>query len=124
MAVDVNQLEPWRETRNTLAEDLQIVFEFLVTEPASDDPESGYQKAQRQIDRLLAEMRRHAVAGLNAIDDEVAAGDLVARIAELSREAMEEAVRLKEAVKTIERITEAVDKVAGVVGKIAQLPFL
>ena len=124
MAVDVNQLEPWRETRNTLAEDLQIVFEFLVTVPASEAPESDYQKAQRQVDRLLAEMRRHAVTGLNAIDEEVAEGDLVARIAALSREAREEAERLKEAVKTIERITAAVDKVAGVVGKIAQLPFL
>ena len=124
MTVKVNRLDAWEEARQALARNLASTLEFLAVEPASADPDSGFQRAQRETDRILAETRKLAVAGLREIDDEIAAGDLVGRIATLSKEARDEAERLKRAIKTIDGIVKAVDKAAGVVTKIAGLPFL
>lgn len=124
MATKTNDLDAWKLTRNTLAQNLASTMEFLATEPFSTVPNSAFQKARAEQDRILAEIKRLAVAGIGMIDDAIAAGDLVERINGLAKEADEEADRLKDAVKTIEGITKAVDVAAGVVTRFTQLPFL
>lgn len=124
MATKTNSLDAWKQTRNTLAQNLASTLEFLSTEPFSADPNSAFKQAKKQRDRILDEIERLAVAGIKQIDDEIAAGDLVERLNDLAKEADEEADRLKDAVKTIDKITKAVDVAASVVTKITQLPFL
>lgn len=124
MTTKTNDLEAWKQTRNTLAQNLASTLEFLSTEPFSADPDSPFKRAKKQRDRILDEIERLAVIGIKRIDDEIAAGDLVERLNDLAREADEEADRLKEAAKTIDKITRAVDVAARVVTKFTQLPFL
>lgn len=124
MTTKTNDLEAWKQTRNTLAQNLASTLEFLSTEPFSADPDSPFKRAKKQRDRILDEIERLAVIGIKRIDDEIAAGDLVERLNDLATEADEEADRLKEAAKTIDKITRAVDVAAGVVTKFTQLPFL
>ena len=122
MATKTNDLDAWKQARNTLAQNLASTLEFLATEPFSADPNSAFKRARKQRDRILAEIKRLAVAGVKLIDDEIAAGDLVERLKDLAKEAEKEADRLKEAVKTIDKITKAVDVAAGVVTKITSCP--
>jgi len=121
MAIKTNSLDAWKQTRNTLAQNLASTLEFLSTEPFSADPNSDFRKARAQRDRILEEIERLAVAGIQEIDDQIAAGDLVSRLNDLAKEADEEADRLREAAKTVDKITKAVDMAAGVVTKITKL---
>jgi seryl-tRNA synthetase len=124
MATKTNNLDAWKQTRNALAQNLASTLEFLSTEPFSADPNSDFRKARAQRDRISDEIERLAVDGIKMIDDQIAASDLVKRLNALAKEADEEADRLKEAIKTVDKITKAVDVAAGVVTKITQLPFL
>jgi hypothetical protein len=124
MATKVNSLEAWNETRNTLVENLGVTYAFLVDEPTSDDPTSGYRRGKAEVRRILDELERLSIVGLKQIDDQIAASSLIADITGLAREAKQEADRIKNAAKTIAGIAKAVDMIAGVVTKIAGLPFL
>lgn len=124
MTTDVNRLDAWSETRNALVDDLGVTYAFLVDEPTSDDPNSGYRRGKAEARRILDAMERHSILGLKQIDDAIAASELVAEITRLAGEANDEAARLKNAAKTIEGITRAVDMATSVVTKIAGLPFL
>ena len=123
MSIDVSGLVAWEDTRNALVDDLGVTYAFLVDEPTSDDPNSGYRRGKAEARRIIDALDRHSILGLKQIDDEVAGSGLVAEITALAREAREEAARLKNATKTIEGITKAVDMATGVVTKIAGLPF-
>ena len=124
MTKRVNQLSAWTQSRNALVENLTSTFQFLETEPHSNDPNSAFRKAEDESTRILEELRKLAVAGLRQIDDQIAAGTLVKDIADAAKDAKREADLLKKATKTIAKITKAVDVAAGVVTKIAGLPFL
>jgi hypothetical protein len=124
MATNVNSLAAWAETRDTLGENLHSVLELLAHAPFSADPASVYVRAESEQTRLLGEMRRHAVAGIRQIDDAIAASGVIGEINGLSAEARREADLIKNAAKTIDGITGAVNLVAGVVAKFASLPFL
>ena len=124
MAVNINGLEAWTQTKETLSENLHSTLELLASAPFSDDPASPYARAQAEQSRLLDAMQRHAVAGIRQIDETIAASGIVAEIGALSKEAKAEADALKNAAKTIDGITQAVNLVAGVVAKFAALPFI
>lgn len=124
MATKTNDLDAWKLTRNTLAQNLASTLEFLSTEPFSADPNSAFKQAKKQRDRILDEIERLAVAGIQQIDDQIAAGDLVKQLTDLAKDAEAEADRLKEATKTIAKITKAVDTATAVVTRITQLPFV
>lgn len=124
MTKRANQLSAWTQARNAMVENLTSTFQFLETEPFSNDPNSAFRRAEDESTRILGELRKLAVAGLRQIDDQIAAGTLVQKITDAAKEAKREADALKKATKTIARITKAVDAAAGVVTKIAGLPFL
>lgn len=124
MPTNANSLAVWTETNQTLTDDLNSVLELLAREPFSADPASPHVRAQKERERLVNAMQRHAVLGMKLIDDEIAAGPLVGEINDLSKEAKREAELIKNAAKTIDGITKAVDLVAGVVDKFNALPFL
>ncbi|NJM50898.1 MAG: hypothetical protein HC843_08460 [Sphingomonadales bacterium] len=124
MAVEVKTLGGWLQTRNVLVENLGMNMEFQGNADFSDDPQSDFQKTQAIIDKIFADLQSHAVNGLKLVDENVKDSDLVAQIMEASAEAKKEADRIKNAVKTIEALAGAFDKVSKVVTKIAGLPFL
>jgi len=124
MATKVNVLGAWTQARNTLVQNLATTFDFLDDVPFSDDPNSDFVKGNAQADRIQDQLRLLALSGLKQIDDAVASGTLVQDISDLSKKAKAEADRIKNAAKTVAGITKAVDLVAGVVTKIAGLPFL
>jgi len=124
MATKVKTLGAWIQTRNTLIENLSSTLELLETAPFSDDPNSNFVRGNAQVDRIQDQLRELALAGLKRVDDAIASGDLVKAISDLSKGAKKEADRIKQATKTIEAITRGVDLVAGVVTRIAGLPFL
>jgi hypothetical protein len=124
MAIKVNVLGAWTQTRNTLVQNLTSTMELQQNAPFSQDPASDFVQAGAQADRIQDQIRIHALSGLKQIDNAVAAGKLVKDISDLSKQAKVEADRIKNAAKTVAGITKAVDLVAGVVTKIAGLPFL
>src|ERR1051325_9646779 len=124
MATNVNSLAAWAETRDTLGENLHSVLELLAQAPVSTDPGSVYVRAENEQTRLLAEMRRHAAAGIRQIDDAIAARGVIDDIKRVSAEARREADRNKKGEKPTDGITNAVNVVAGVVAKCGSLPFL
>jgi hypothetical protein len=124
MATKVNSLDAWIQARNTLAQDLTSTLELLATEPFSADPESDFQQGKRQRDRIMDQMQKLAVAGIRQIDAEIAGGTLVRQIEDMAKDAEDEANKIKGAVKTVGKITKAVDLATNVVTKITQLPFV
>ena len=124
MAIEVKTLGSWTQTRNVLVENLGMNMEFQDAADYSDDPASDFQTAQANIEKIFADLRGHAVVGLKLVDEAIKDSDLITEIAALSAEAKKEADRIKNAVKTVERLAGALDKVTGVVTKIAGLPFL
>jgi hypothetical protein len=124
MATTTSSLAAWTQTNETLTQDLQSVLAFLATAPWSADPASPYVVAEAQQARLTAAIHQHAVAGVRQINDEIAAGPLIAEINALSAKAKQEAALLANAVKTVTGITKAVDLAAGVVSQFNKLPFL
>ncbi|HEY0414009.1 MAG TPA: hypothetical protein VGD66_12805 [Allosphingosinicella sp.] len=124
MPIKINSLDEWVQTRNALAQNLSSALEFETQQDFSTDPASDFQKSKQQRDRILDELKRLAVAGVQMIDDQIAAGTLVQQIKDLTKDAVDEAEKLKNATKTIDKITKAVDVATGVVTKITRLPFL
>jgi hypothetical protein len=124
MATNINSLDAWTQTNETLTVELETVLTVLATAPWSDDPKSLYMQSQAQQSRLNAAIREHAVTGLRQIDAEIAAGPLIAEINALSAKAKQEAALLANAVKTVAGITKAVDLATGVVAQFNKLPFL
>lgn len=124
MATQTNTLSAWTENRDTLTDNLQSILAFLQKEPFSADPASAYVKAQKRQDQTLDDLRRLAVVGIKQIDDAIAASDVVQQINTLSKQARQEADKLKNAAKTIDGISKAVDLAAGVVAKFNALPFV
>jgi hypothetical protein len=124
MATKVNSLDAWIQARNALAQDLASILELLATEPFSADPASDFQQAKGQRDRIMNQMQKLAVAGIRQIDAEIAAGQQVQQIQDLANDAEDEANKIKGAVKTVGKITKAVDLATNVVTKITQLPFV
>lgn len=124
MAIKVNVLGAWTQTRNTLVQNLTSTMALQLDAPFSQDPASDFVQANVQADRIHEQIRVHALSGLKQIDAAIAAGTLVKDISALSKQAKVEADRIKNAAKTVGGIVKAVDLVAEVVGKIAKLPFL
>ncbi|MFL6844501.1 MAG: hypothetical protein ACJ8ER_06435 [Allosphingosinicella sp.] len=124
MATKINSLDAWVATRNALAQDLSSTLEFLSTTPFSSDPASDFQQAKAQRDRIIDQLQQLAVAGIEQIDEAIAAGPLLQQIGDLAQQANKEADALKNATKTVTKIASVVDQAAGVVTKIAQLPFV
>ena len=124
MAVQLKTLGAWAQTRNTLVQDLTMSMQVLQSAPFSDDPASDFQKATATDTQILEALRRHAVLGIEQIDDAIAAGPLVEQINALSKAAKKEADRIQAIAHTINDIAGAVDKVTGVVTKFAALPFI
>jgi CHASE3 domain sensor protein len=124
MATQVNSLDPWTQARNALAQDLTATLELLATEPFSADPQSDFQQARQQRNRILDQLQTLAVTGIKEIDATIAGGTLIQQIEGLAQQAEDEANRLKAAAKTVANIAGAVDKATAVVTKIASLPFL
>ena len=124
MAVQLKTLGAWAQTRNTLVQDLTMSMQVLQSAPFSDDPASDFQKATATDGQILEALRRHAVLGIEQIDDAIAAGPLVEQINALSKAAKKEADRIQAIARTIDDIAGAVDKVTEVVTKFAALPFI
>jgi hypothetical protein len=124
VATKINSLDAWVATRNALAQDLSSTLEFLSATPFSSDPASDFQQAKAQRDRIIDQLQKLAVAGIEQIDEAIAAGPLLQQIGDLADEANKEADSLKNATKTVTKIASVVDQAAGVVTKIAQLPFV
>ena len=124
MPIKVRALGSWIQTRNVLFENLTMNMDFQDAADYSDDPASDFRQAQANIKRILAKVQSHGVTGLKRVDEAIKGSDLMVEIAALSAEAKKEADRIKNAVKTVERLTGALDMVTGVVTKIAGLPFL
>jgi hypothetical protein len=124
MAIKVNSMAAWSQARAALVETLSSAMELLQDADYSDDPQSPYQLAEAQSQRILTELRTLAVAGLKQIDDEIASGGVVAEIAAQAAEAKQEADLLANATKTVGKITSAVDLASNVVSKIGALPFV
>jgi hypothetical protein len=124
VATKIKSLDAWVATRNALAQDLSSTLEFLSTTPFSNDPASDFQQAKAQRDRIIDQLQQLAVAGIEQIDEAIAAGPLLQQIGNLASEANKEADALKNATKTVTKIASVVDQAAGVVTKIAQLPFV
>ena len=124
MATKINVLGAWTQTRNTLVQNLTSTFDLLQDAAFSTDPASDFVRGNAEADRIQDQIRQLALLGLKQVDDAIAAGTIVQDINDLSKKAKVEADRLKNAVKTIGGIAKAVDMAAGVVTKIAGLPFL
>ena len=124
MPTTANSLEAWTDTNDALTENLRSVLELLEHEPWSADPASPYVRAENEQQRLLAAIQRHAVTGMKQIDAAIASGGQIAQLNALAKEAKQEAELIKNAAKTIDGITKAVDLVAGVVELFNALPFL
>ena len=124
MPVQIQTLGAWAQTRNTLVQDLAMSMQILQSAPFSDDPNSDFQRATATDARILDALRRHAVLGINQIDDAIAAGPLVSEINALSKAAKTEADRIQAIAHTIADVAAVVDKVTGVVTKFAALPFI
>ena len=124
MPVQIQTLGAWAQTRNTLVQDLMMSMQILQSAPYSDDPNSDFQRATATDSGILDALRRHAVLGINQIDDAIAAGPLVGEINTLSKAAKKEADRIQAIARTITDVAGAVDKVTAVVTKFAALPFV
>ena len=114
----------WSQARAALVENLSSAMELLQDAEYSDDPQSPYQQAEAQSQRILAELRTLAVTGLKQIDEQIASGGVVADIEAEATQAKHEADLLANATKTVGKITSAVDLASGVVTKIGALPFV
>jgi len=124
MPVKIQTLGAWAQTRNTLVQDLTMSMQILQSAPFSDDPNSDFQRATATDNKILDALRRHAVLGINQIDDAIAAGPLIGEINDLSKAAKKEADRIQAIAHTIADVAGVVDKVTGVVTKFAALPFI
>lgn len=124
MPVKIQTLGAWAQTRNTLVQDLTMSMQILQSAPFSDDPNSDFQRATATDNKLLDALRRHAVLGINQIDDAIASGPLISEINSLSKAAKKEADRIQAIAHTIADVAGVVDKVTGVVTKFAALPFI
>ncbi|HEY0044081.1 MAG TPA: hypothetical protein VGB62_05980 [Allosphingosinicella sp.] len=124
MAIKVNSMAAWSQARAALVENLSSTMELLEDAPYSDDPQSPYQQAEAQSQRILGDLKTLAVAGLKQIDAQIASGGVVAQIAAQAAQAKQEADLLANAAKTIGKITKAVDLASSVVTKISALPFV
>ena len=124
MPVQIKTLGAWAQTRNTLVQDLTMSMQILQSAPFSEDPASDFQRATATDNNILEALRRHAVLGINQIDDVIAAGPLVSEINDLSKAAKKEADRIQAIAHTITDVAAVVDKVTGVVTKFAALPFI
>ena len=124
MATKVNSLPVWIQIRDALADDLSSTLEFLANAPFSADPASDFQQAKQQRDRIIDEMQQLAVLGIKEIDAEIASGELVQQIEGLAAKADQEANALKNAAKTIGKISSVVDTATSAVVQIGKLPFL
>jgi hypothetical protein len=124
MATKVKTLTAWVQTRNTLIQNLSSTLELLETASFSTDPGSDFVRGNAEADRIQDQLRQLALAGLKQVDDAIASGTLVKDITTLSKEAKKEADRITNATKTITAIARGIDLAAGVVTKIAGLPFL
>lgn len=124
MPTQIKTLGAWAQTRNTLVQNLMMSMQILQSAPFSEDPASDFQQATATDAAILDALRRHAVLGINQIDDAIAAGPLVGEINDLSKAAKKEADRIAAITHAITDVAAAVDKVAGVVAKFAALPFI
>jgi len=124
MPIKVRRLGSWIQTRNVLFENLNMNMDFQDAADYSDDPASDFQQAQANIARILNNAQSHGVTGLKRVDEAIKDSDLMVEIAALSAEAKKESDRIQNAVKTVERLAGALDKVTGVVTRIAGLPFV
>lgn len=124
MAIEVKTLGSWAQTRNVLVENLGMNMEFQDAADYSDDPNSDFQKAQANIEKIFADLQSHSVVGLKLVDEAIKDSDLIRSISAASAEAKKEADLIKNAVKTVENLSKALGKVTSVVTKIAGLPFL
>jgi predicted metalloendopeptidase len=124
-SIEVKRLGAWTQTRNVLFENLAIAWGYSDELPYSEDPNSEFQKIDKQIEELTQKtIKQHAVIGLNIIDEAIADSDLVKDIKAKSQEAKTEADRIKNITKTVENVTASITKVTDVVKKFKDLPFL
>lgn len=124
MPINIIDVAAYEEANDALVDILKMAREFRRSATPSRDPESDYQRAgalAAQINDLIGQL---ATFELQRIDDDIARSGIVDDINDLSKEAKQEADRLSRVTKTIARITKVLDMVAGVVTKIAGLPFL
>lgn len=124
MAVKLNGLAAWNDAHQALAENMASALQLLQNEPWSADPDSPYQQAQKAAQALAAQGRELAVLGLGEIDQAIADGPEMGRIAASAAEAKREADLIANAAKSVAKITAAVGSVTALVGKIGALPFV
>jgi hypothetical protein len=124
MAIEMNSLAAWTQTRAALVATLQATMALLENEPYSADPASTYQQAEAQSQDIFAQLRALAVVGLKQLDAQIAAGPQVAAIETAARQAKQEADALQNAAATIASITSAVNAATSVATKLSGLPFL
>jgi len=124
MAKRIDSFASWKETYWTIDANIGMNLEFLVSADYSDDPDSGYKRAQRNIEELYEKLKLHAVVGLKLIDDQIASSEIMTSIAKLSDEARAEADSIKNAAKTIDNLSRSIGKVTKVVNKFMSLPFV
>ncbi|HMG48679.1 MAG TPA: hypothetical protein VK614_14620 [Allosphingosinicella sp.] len=124
MPTNIIDVAAYEEANEVLVDALKMARDFRRSATPSVDPASDFKRAgalASEINDLIGQLAR---LELRQIDDAIAQSGLVDDINELSKEAKHEAERLGRVTKTIARITKVFDMVAGVVTKIAGLPFL
>lgn len=124
MAILLKTLPAYRETRNALVEAMGAAERVMAVSPFSADPASPYQQANQALANGAIQLRALAFNALQALDEQIAAGDLVASLSARAKAAHEEANDIADTAGTIEKIVGIIDRIAGIVVKISELPFL
>lgn len=121
MTKKMKSFGPWIQTRNVIADVLGMAWDHSNSLPASEDEDSEFAKVNRIIEELLSLLKRHAILGLNLVDESIANSGLIEELKVLSSEAKTEADRIKNATEKLEKFTAVVNKITTVVEKISAL---
>lgn len=124
MAIEIDELAPWRDSLSGLEEMLKATRRFIFDNSYDPDPASPYQQARQTVRHIFDEVDRLVVIGFQQVDQAIADSDLVAGIEAHAAEAKREAEAIKRAAATIGEITAALNKVTAVIEKLAALPFI
>jgi hypothetical protein len=121
MPVILKTLPAYRDSRNGLVEAMGAAERVLAVSPFSADPASPYQSANRALAAGAIQLRILAFNALRAIDEEIAAGDLVADLNAQAKAAHDEADDIAETAEQIEKAAAVIDRISGIVTGIAGL---
>ncbi len=106
----------WQQTSNVLGQSLGMNMAMQQASPASSNPGSDYQRAQRNIDQILLDLKAHSMQGLRRLDLSVNPA-LVKNIKDHSGRAKTAADKIRAATLKINELEKLVADVALLVAK-------